>query len=70
MDVTITESDDTVRTVTTDANGTVTTNVPLGTTIIDVDNTDLPAGSVQTGGTDPTTVNVPLAWATDSNGYQ
>ena len=31
----------------TDANGTVTTNVPLGNTTIDVDNTDLPPGATE-----------------------
>lgn len=33
-------------------------NVPVGATVVDIDNTTLPLGSIQTEGTDPTTVNV------------
>jgi uncharacterized repeat protein (TIGR01451 family) len=54
----ITESGGGLQTVTTDANGDWVASVPAGDTIADVDETDpqFPLGSVQSQGTDPTTV--------------
>ena len=45
--------------------------VPVGTAVINIVDSALPAGAVQTGGTDPTTVVLPEGGtATDSNGFQ
>ena len=55
--VIITDSLGMVQTVVTDVNGDYTVNVSApGATIIDIDETTLPVGAVQTEGTDPTTV--------------
>lgn len=71
VDVEVTDSQGGVQTVTTDANGYYSATVPPGLTILDVDNTTLPAGSVQTAGTDPTEVNVPVGgFARDVDGYR
>ena len=44
--------------------------VPIGDTVIDIDESTLPPGYEQTVGTDPTTVNVPSGGtATDLDGY-
>jgi len=58
VDVIITDSNGAVQTVTTDANGDYSAPVPVGTTTVDVDETDVdyPAGSTQTEGDDPTVV--------------
>ncbi len=62
VDVIITKVDLTTMTVTTDASGNWTASVPPGLTTVDIDNTDpqftalVLAGSVQTQGTDPSTV--------------
>ena len=53
VSVVITDALGVTRTVTTDANGVYTaTNVPSGTAVVDVVNATLPAGVVQTAGTD------------------
>jgi hypothetical protein len=45
--------------------------VPIGSTVINIDETTLPPGSEQTAGTDPTTVVVPEGGtATDLDGFQ
>ena len=46
--------------------------MPAGSTTADVDESTLPAGYVQTAGTDPSTVNVPAGSTTDigEDGYQ
>jgi hypothetical protein len=72
VDVTITDSDTTVYTVTTDANGYFQQIVAAGSTDVDVNDADLPAGIVSpdTGSSDPTTVTVPDGGAaTDNTGY-
>ncbi len=57
--VLITDSLGVTRTEQTDASGVYTaTNVPSGTATVDVVNSTLPAGLIQTAGTDPSTVNV------------
>lgn len=75
VDVLITDADGTTTVVTTDENGTYSAVVPAGETVVDVDDSDLPAGSVLTTdangqGSDPTTVNVPDGGsARDDTGY-
>ena len=59
VDVVITDSQGGTQTVTTDANGDYSATVPAGSTTADIDESTLPAGSAQTAGSDPTTVNVP-----------
>ncbi|WP_298956539.1 SdrD B-like domain-containing protein, partial [uncultured Nonlabens sp.] len=59
VEVLITDEDGNAQTVITDANGTYTaTVVAAGDATVDVDETTLPTGAVQTEGTDPTTVIV------------
>ncbi|RYD29573.1 MAG: hypothetical protein EOP87_18090, partial [Verrucomicrobiaceae bacterium] len=60
VDVTITDSNGTVRTVTTDSNGDWQAVVPPGATLVDVNDLDpqIPAGSVRTEGIDPQIVAV------------
>lgn len=71
VDVVITDSQAGLWTVTTDGNGDFGRAVPAGPTSLDVDATTLPAGAVQTEGTDPTVVVVPEGGsASDVDGYQ
>ncbi|WP_298956574.1 SdrD B-like domain-containing protein, partial [uncultured Nonlabens sp.] len=59
VEVLITDEDGNPQTVITDANGTYTaTVVAAGDATVDIDETTLPTGAVQTEGTDPTTVIV------------
>ncbi|PQJ13863.1 hypothetical protein BST94_16170 [Nonlabens xylanidelens] len=59
VDVLITDEDGNAQTVTTDANGAYTAIVvAAGDATVDIDETTLPTGAVQTEGTDPTTVTV------------
>ncbi|HFQ62503.1 MAG TPA: hypothetical protein ENK39_09440, partial [Epsilonproteobacteria bacterium] len=69
--VTITDENGNPQVVVTDADGKYGVTVPEGQTVVDVDETTLPGGSTQTGGTDTTTLTV-LAGetATDEDGYQ
>jgi len=69
VSVQITDSLGVVRTVETDVNGNWTVSVPPGATVVDVVDTDpdIPAGSVRTEGTDPTTVTA-IAGATANAG--
>ena len=75
VDVTITASDNTVYVATTNAAGYFSRVVPSGSTVVDVDDTDLPPGvslTIDTNneGTDATTVNVPDGGsARDNTGY-
>ncbi|MBX3010173.1 MAG: DUF11 domain-containing protein [Caldilineaceae bacterium] len=70
--VVITDSLGVTHTLTTDANGNYTVTLPIGTATVDVDETTLPAGAVQTEGTDPTPTTVIAGEATDAgnDGYQ
>ena len=71
VQVVITDSEGNIRTVTTNSNGSYTADVPPGPAVIDIDESTLPPGYVQTAGTDPTTVVVPSGGtATDEDGYQ
>jgi len=79
IDVVITDSFGVTQTVTTDANGNYTAIVPVSdletltdTVTVDVVESTLPAGSVQTAGTDPDTVTVQSGVSTDAgdDGYQ
>ena len=56
VSVVITNAFGVAQTVTTDANGDYTATVPVGNTTADVVEATLPAGSIQTEGTDPTSV--------------
>lgn len=58
IDIIITNSNGNLTTVSTNANGQWTANVPAGSTSINVNNSDpdFPVGAVQTQGTDPTVV--------------
>ncbi|EAS18536.1 hypothetical protein BBFL7_02626, partial [Flavobacteria bacterium BBFL7] len=59
VDVTITDSEGNVTTTTTAADGSYSADVvAAGTASVDLDDADLPAGFVQTEGTDPTDVTV------------
>ena len=73
INVLITASNGSNRTVTTDALGTYTASVPPGPTTSNVDETDpqFPAGAIQTEGTDPTTVTAVANTTTSAgnNGY-
>ncbi len=73
VDVIVTDSLGNTQTVTTNAFGNWSANVPVGVTTADVDETDpdFPSGAVQTEGTDPTTVTVvPITETfTDNDGY-
>ena len=55
----------------TDANGDYTIILPAGDATVDIDETTIPAGSVQTEGTDPTIVTVVAGADTfeENNGY-
>ncbi|KAG1654010.1 Serine-aspartate repeat-containing protein D [Nymphon striatum] len=71
IQVTITDVDGNVQTVTTDENGTYGATVPAGDTTIDIVEKTLPGDSTQTEGTDVTVVTVPVnGTATDRDGYQ
>ncbi len=71
VDVTFTDSEGTVQTVTTGATGAVTVSVAPGTVTIDIDDTTLPAGATLTVGTDPTDiVAVAGTTTTDTTGYE
>ncbi len=59
VQIVITDSEGNTQTVTTDSDGTYGTTVPVGTTMLDIVESTLPAGRVQTEGTDTTTVDVP-----------
>jgi hypothetical protein len=66
-----TDSTGTAQTVITDSSGEYTAVVPAGPAEIDVDENTLPPGSKQTGGVDPSTVDVPAGGtATDKDGLQ
>ncbi|MFK7957536.1 MAG: beta strand repeat-containing protein [Lysobacterales bacterium] len=65
VDVVVTDSGGMTQTVTTDANGVWTANVPAGSTTADIVDGTLPPGVTQTEGTDPTTVTAVAATDTD-----
>jgi uncharacterized repeat protein (TIGR01451 family) len=69
--VVVTDSLGGVYTLTTDSNGYFSQTVPAGSTVVDVRDSTLPAGSTLTpGNTDPTTLIVPVGeTATDNTGY-
>jgi uncharacterized repeat protein (TIGR01451 family) len=72
VDVHITDRLGVTQVTTTDANGDYSAVVPAGMTTADVDEGTLPAGAVQTAGTDPSTVDAPAGSNTDigADGYQ
>jgi hypothetical protein len=73
VDVVVTDVLASVTTWTTDANGDWTaTGLPLGSATVDVDDATLPAGAVQTAGTDPNAVTVVAGASTPAgnDGYQ
>lgn len=79
VDVIVTDTFGVTQTVTTDANGNYTATVPLSngstltdTATVDVVESTLPAGSIQTAGADPTTVVVEAGDLVDAgdDGYQ
>ena len=73
VDVVINDSNAAKQTVTTDANGDWSASVPPGNTSADVDETDpdFPAGTIQTEGTDPTSVTAVANTSVDggTDGY-
>ena len=70
VDVVITDKNGDTQTVTTNSNGEYSATVPAGSTEINIVESTLPPGGVQTVGTDPTTVNVPAGGvATDLDGF-
>jgi hypothetical protein len=70
VDVVITDSECNTLTLTTDAAGMYMAEVPIGNTVIDIDESTLASGFEQTVGTDPTTVNDPYGGtASDLDGY-
>jgi hypothetical protein len=73
VDVLITDSQSGSSTVTTDASGDWSaTGLPAGFATVDVDEATLPAGAIQTAGTDPDNVTVVAGTSTDAgtDGYQ
>ena len=71
VDVVITDSSGTSQTVTTDDTGMYMAEVPVGPAVTDIIESTLPPGVFQTGGVDPTTLDVPASGtATDSDGFQ
>ncbi len=70
VDVTFTDSEGNVTTVTTDANGEATATVQPGDVVVDVVDGTLPVGVVLVGGSDPTTVTaVAGSDVADETGY-
>ena len=72
VEILVTDVNGDTQIVITDENGNYSVSVPAGDTIIDIDETTLPAGAIQTEGTDPTTVTA-IAGDTvteEDNGYQ
>ena len=66
----ITDNEGNTFSLTTDATGMYMAEVPIGITVIDIDESTLPRGYEQTVGTDLTTVNVRSGrTATDLDGY-
>ncbi|MCI5140616.1 MAG: hypothetical protein D3909_02585, partial [Candidatus Electrothrix sp. ATG1] len=57
--VTITDSEGRIQTLITDANGEYTATVPAGSTLVDIEQSDIDGTFTRTQGTDPTTVTVP-----------
>jgi uncharacterized repeat protein (TIGR01451 family) len=72
VSVVITDSLGVTRTVVSDASGNYTATVPSGLTFADVVEATLPAGYVQTAGSDPSSVNAPAGSVTSigDDGYQ
>jgi hypothetical protein len=73
VEVVVTDSNGDPQTVTTNTDGEYSTEVPRGTTEIDIDEgtLPLPPGSTQTTGENPSTVDVAGGGiATDEDGYQ
>lgn len=66
INIIITDSLGDQHIVTTDEDGNWSVSVPPGTTLVDIDNTGLPTGSVQTVGNDPVTVTAVSGQATPS----
>ena len=60
IDIEITDSQNNIQVVSTDANGDWSITIPTGNAISDIDETDpdFPTGAIQTEGTDPTTTLV------------
>jgi hypothetical protein len=70
VEVVITDKEGNTLTWPTDAAGMYMAEVPIGDTVIDIDESTLASGFEQTVGTDPTTVNVPYGGTTsDLDGY-
>ncbi|GAA4107674.1 hypothetical protein GCM10022393_03180 [Aquimarina addita] len=71
VEVLITDVNGQTQTVITNNDGEYAAVVPVGATIVDVDETTLPAGASQTEGTDPTTVDVIAGESTfeENNGF-
>jgi hypothetical protein len=71
VDVVITDETGATQTLTTDSNGECETIVPAGSIVIDIDETSLPPGFVQTVGTNLMMVTVPACGvATDFDGFR
>ncbi len=71
IDVVITDTFGIPHTVTTNASGAYTATIPAGGAVVDVNDSDLPAGLVLTlGSSDPTSITVPVGGiASDNTGY-
>jgi len=70
VDVTVTDSEGNIQTLVTDTDGKYTTTVPAGTTLVDIEQSDINPTFTRTEGTDPTTVIVPAnGTATDVDGF-
>jgi len=69
--VTITDSEGHVQEVTTDENGNYTVLVPVGETVVTIDQSTLPGGSKQTEGENPSTLTVEKdATVHDKDGFK
>lgn len=70
VDVTITDNKGMVQIVTSNDSGLYMAIMPVGPAIMDIINTTLPEGLLQTSGTDPTRLSIPEGGtATDSDGF-
>ncbi|MCU0624017.1 MAG: hypothetical protein MUF53_09150, partial [Gemmatimonadaceae bacterium] len=58
VQITVTDSTGTVRTLTTNGGGTATATLPPGATTVDIVEASLPAGAALTAGTDPRTITI------------
>lgn len=71
VDVRVTDIEGGIQTLVTDSDGKYSTIVLAGETLVDIEQSDIDFGFVQTGGTDPTKVTVPVGdTVSDVDGFK